>query len=201
MKVIGLCGGSGSGKGFVSKIFLEYGIPSIDTDVVYRELTSQMTPCLRALVEEFGDDIVTAEGLLDRRRLSQLVFIGDGSEKRLQKLNEISHKFILDETRKRLSEYEKAGFTAAIVDAPVLFESGFDKECDAIVAVLAKREIRIARIIARDGISKETADLRINSQIDDDKLTTLCDYVITNNGDIDSLRISVGKVAGLILEK
>ena len=185
MKVIGLCGGSGSGKGAVSGIFAEIGIPSIDTDAVYREMTLSDSPCMRELRGEFGDEVVNSQGGLDRARLASIVF---NDPSRLIKLNKIAHSFILDETRRRLAEYRNEGFPAAIVDAPVLFESGFDSECDEIICVLADRDVRTIRIMSRDGITRDAAEKRIASQMPDEILISKCDYVIYNNSDIESLR-------------
>ena len=185
MKVIGLCGGSGSGKGAVSSIFAEIGIPSIDTDAVYREMTLSDSPCMRALAAEFGDEVVNSLGGLDRARLASIVF---NDPSRLEKLNKIAHSFILDETRRRLAAYKDEGLSAAIVDAPVLFESGFYNECDEIICVVADREIRTGRIMSRDGITRDAAEKRIASQMPDEILISKCDHVIYNNSDIESLR-------------
>ncbi|MBR5143513.1 MAG: dephospho-CoA kinase [Clostridia bacterium] len=185
MKVIGLCGGSGSGKGAVSSIFAEIGIPSIDTDAVYREMTLSDSPCMRELRGEFGDEVVNSQGGLDRARLASIVF---SDPSRLKILNKIAHSFILDETRRRLAKYSDEGFPAAIVDAPVLFESGFDKECDEIICVLADRDVRTTRIMSRDGITRDAAEKRIASQMPDETLISKCDHVIYNNSDIESLR-------------
>ena len=185
MKVIGLCGGSGSGKGTVSKIFAEIGIPSIDTDAVYREMTLSDSPCMRALAAEFGDEVVNSQGGLDRARLASIVF---NDPSRLEKLNKIAHSFILDETRRRLAAYKDEGLSAAIVDAPVLFESGFDNECDEIVCVVADRDIRTDRIMSRDRITRDAAEKRISSQMPDEILISKCDHAIYNNSDIESLR-------------
>ena len=197
MIVIGLCGGSGSGKGTVSKIFLEYGIPSIDTDAVYHNITSYNSPCLRALSIEFGEDIIADGNRLDRKKLGSIVFT---SKDRLKRLNEITHRYILNEVRNSLLEYEKEGRMAAIVDAPLLFESGFNEECDLTVCVISDEEKRISRIVDRDGITYETAKKRIGTQINDTELVNLCDYVITNNDDIPSLRSQTLRIAKLILE-
>ena len=185
MKVIGLCGGSGSGKGMVSGIFLEIGIPSIDTDAVYREMTLSDSSCMRALRQEFGDEVVNSLGGLDRTRLGSIVF---NDPSRLKILNKIAHSFILDETRRRIAIYRDEGFPAAIVDAPVLFESGFDLECDEVICVIADKESRIKRIMSRDRITREAAEKRIASQMPDEILISKCDHVIYNNSDIESLR-------------
>lgn len=186
MKVIGLCGGSGSGKGEVARLFLRKGIPSIDTDAVYREITSHKGECLSALALEFSEDILTHDGKLNRPYLANLVFSDKGGE-RLSRLNEITHKYILDETRRRLKHYSDIGINYAIVDAPALFESGFDRECELIISVIAERERRIERIISRDGIDRCRAESRINSQISDGELIKRSDIVIYNLSDLDEL--------------
>jgi len=201
LKVIGLCGGSGSGKGTVAEIFSVFGIPSIDTDKVYHELTSKKTDCLDALVKEFGSDILTEDGILDRRALSSIVF-GDGAAAvRRQTLNKITHKFVLDRAREILRDFELMGAKAAIVDAPLLFESGFDKECDIIIAVVADMKVRIDRIMLRDGISENAATLRVKTQLPDDYLSSRADYVINNSGSFDEVERSVSEIAEKILYK
>ena len=191
MKVIGLCGGSGSGKGEVCSLFNKMGIPTIDTDAVYRELTGPNGQALSALEKEFGSDIITENNSLNRKALADIVFCGNNSALRLARLNEISHKFILDETRARLDRLSQGGFPYAIVDAPVLFESKFDSECDAVICVIADRELRIERVMCRDRISRAEAERRIASQISDDELVLRSDFVIKNNSDIDALRDQV----------
>ncbi len=191
MKIIGLCGGSGSGKGAVCDIFRENGIPCVDTDAVYHELTGKPGKLLDALALEFGKDIITSDNRLNRRALAAIVFSGDNSQDRLNRLNAITHKHILDETRMILKRESDRGATLGVVDAPALFESGFDSECCCLVSVVADREARIERIIARDGISRLDAEKRIGSQISDGELISRTDYVIYNNSDLASLREQV----------
>lgn len=196
MKIIGLCGGSGSGKGTVCSIFRSLGVPSIDTDEVYHELTIHSSDCTRALASELGEDILFADGSLNRRALAGVVFSDE--TKRLV-LNRIAHKFVLEECRKRILDFENNGFSAVIVDAPLLFESGFDKECDLLVCVVADELLRIGRITTRDSISAQQAKARIASQLEDDYLISRCDFVINNNSDLVSLEAAVKAVAEKIL--
>ena len=200
MKVVGLCGGSGSGKGTVAKMFSSYGIPSIDTDAVYHEITSEKTPCTEALAEKFGSGILNTDGSLNRRTLAKIVFCGEGSAEKREELNRIAHKFVLDRTREILRGYESEGVLAAIVDAPLLFESGFDRECDVIIAVVADRDVRISRIVCRDGISESDARLRIDSQLADEYLSERSDFVISNSGSTEDLGSAVQKIANEILK-
>jgi dephospho-CoA kinase len=126
--------------------------------------------------------------------------MSEGREQKLLKLNGITHKYILDEVRKIISSLD-TGYRGAVVDAPLLFESGFDRECDATVSVIADRELRIRRILLRDGVSEEEARRRIASQKSDGELRRLSDYIIVNNGNRDELRKSVLWIAEEILNR
>lgn len=185
MKVIGLCGGSGSGKGFIGKMFLSLDIPTIDTDKVYHELISKKSDCTLALIDEFGTDILNPDGSVSRPALRSLVF-SHGTRERLNRLNEITHKFILNKTEELIKEYERLGKKAVIIDAPLLFESGFNQKCDIIILVTAEREVRIKRIMERDLITREAAERRIDSQLSDELLKERVDIVIDNSHDGDA---------------
>lgn len=195
--IIGLCGGSGSGKGEACSAFLELGIPSIDTDRVYHELTSAMSDCLIEIKDAFGESVIS-NGALDRRELSRIVFAEGAEDKRIL-LNTIAHKHILSATRDIAAELFKKGYAHVIIDAPLLFESGFDKECDLIIGVIADREIRISRIMRRDGIDYDSALRRINAQLSDSELKKKCNYIIENNRDIAALRLTVSKIKDEVL--
>ncbi|MBE6586865.1 MAG: dephospho-CoA kinase [Ruminococcaceae bacterium] len=184
--VIGLCGRSGSGKGYVCERFSAFGIPSVDTDKVYREiLEKEGSQCLAELVAEFGKDILS-EGKLDRRALSAIVF-APGNENKLERLNAITHKYILSETNERIESYKKNGCRAVLVDAPVLFESGFDSICDFTLCVTAPDSVCVERICARDSRTKEEALSRLANQKSADELRRLCSFEIVNDGEADVL--------------
>ena len=196
MIVLGLCGGSGSGKGTACSYFAELGIKIIDTDAIYHELTSKDTPCLREISSVFGDDVVT-DGALNRKHLAAIVF---SDKEMLMRLNEITHKHILAEARRMISDAKSAGSPGAIVDAPVLFESGFDKECNLTMCIIADEEIRLERIMGRDGISKEQAQRRLSSQKSNEWLMANCDRHILNNTTPEELRRSVFDAAKEIFD-
>lgn len=182
--LVGLCGRSGAGKGYVSKLFAEEGIPSIDTDGVYRELTGPcdseaFSPCMRELAEFFGDGIRNEDNSLNRAVLRGLVF-GEENKGNLQKLNEITHHHILSKTMEKAAELYEAGYPVVLIDAPVLFESGFDRFCAAVVCVTAPEEISIERIMKRDGLDRNSAVLRLRSQISAEELEKKAQFVIVN---------------------
>ena len=191
MKVIGLCGGSGSGKGAVCNIFREKGIFCVDTDLVYRDLTARPGPLIRELKREFGKEIITDANTLNRKALAKIVFSSENSDEKLKRLNDIAHKYILDETRAMLKWQSADGADLSVVDAPVLFESGFDRECDIIISVIADKATRINCIITRDAISAEQAEERIASQMSDEELIRRSNYVIRNNGSLEELKTTV----------
>lgn len=198
MKIIGLCGGSGAGKGYVCEKFKAYNFGVIDTDRVYHDLISHKSDCYLDLVCEFGEDIAVA-GRIDRARLAQIVFADETGE-RLERLNEITHSHILGKVRELLVDFKKAGVPAVLVDAPLLFESGFNLECDAVIGVLADMKIRVKRITARDKISEGAAVKRIERQKSDGFITAHSDFIIVNNGDGGELEKSIAEIASKILE-
>ncbi len=186
MKIIGLCGGSGSGKGTICSRFLSHGIPSIDADRVYREIAVPGSAILSDLAREFGKDVLTEDGSLNRSVLSHKAFGADADPNAKDRLNRITHARIIEETERRIHELEdRCDFV--IFDAPLLFESGFDKRCDIIIAVVADTDIRAKRIMERDGIAMEAALARISAQLPDAVLIERADYVITNNGSATEL--------------
>lgn len=195
MLVWGLTGPTGSGKGAVCALFAQlYGVPAIDTDAVYHQLLIPPSACLDELVAAFGASILNPDGTLNRPALSAIVF-SDATREKQVKLNHITHKYVLDRSREMLADYRQAGMRAALVDAPLLYEAGFDAECDAVIAVLAPREVRMERIIERDGLSEERAVARLNMQKSDEFYTEKTDLVVINDGDMDALRQQVETLA------
>ncbi len=185
MFVIGLAGGSGSGKSIVSNVFREAGYFIYDTDKIYHEMTSVKSDCTLALADAFGDDILFPNGSLDRRRLADIVFneTCDASEAR-HMLNRIAHSHVSAAFRKYLDGQTDG---VVVLDAPLLFEAGMEKMCDITVAVIADRLTRIERIMMRDGITRSQAERRIAAQKTDDEFRILCDYCLVNNGTPDEL--------------
>ncbi len=190
MLTVGLTGPSGAGKGVVASLFARYGVPSIDTDAVYHDLLVPPSDCLDELVGRFGASILTSDGRLDRKALAAVVFAA-GHEDDLRDLNRITHRHVLDEARRRLAEYQREGKPAVLVDAPQLYESGFDAECDCVVAVLAPRDTRLSRIIARDGLDEARAMARMDAQKSDEFFYSHADAVLINDGEAAALEAEI----------
>lgn len=181
---IGLCGRSGSGKGYVGSIFAALGVPVIDTDAVYRLMSGPAhtpTECMTELVSAFGERILNPDNSLNRRAMADIVFAPDGDTARAQ-LNRITHAHILRETKRLAQVYADEGCRFVLIDAPLLFESGFDALCRYTVCVTAPDSVCVKRITARDGITEEEARRRLSAQIPAEELAKRCDYVIVNDG-------------------
>ncbi len=198
MIIIGLTGATGAGKGFFGKIAAEkFGFCHIDTDKTARSVVEKGKPCLEELTEHFGKHILKDDGTLDRKKLAGIVF---SDKKELEILNKITHKYITEEVGNELEKARKDGKAAAIIDAPLLFESGENKLCDVTVGVIAKSDIRKQRIMSRDGISEEMAQSRIASGKNEEFFKVRCDYIIENNADEETFEQSCVKLLKILTE-
>ena len=191
MKLIGLTGRSGAGKGTAAAIFEKYGVPTIDTDAVYHELLAEKGTLTAALVAAFGADILGADGLVDRKKLAALVFGRPDTEERLHELDRITHTYIMAKTRELVSARAAQGAGAVVIDAPQLFEAGEDANCDIVLGVIADDEVCLSRITARDGITREEALRRLSAQHDNAYFRAHCHAVIENNGTVQELERAI----------
>ena len=197
MRLIGLAGGSGSGKGTVSGVFKSAGVPCFDCDAIYHRMISRDSTLCREIVNCFGSSVRKENGGIDRRALAAMVY-DDPEKKRL--LDLITHRRILKVCGDWIRYRRRKGYSAAVIDAPLLFESGLDRKCDITLAVIAPLELRLSRIVERDGITPEEAKKRIAMQIPDDELIRRADRVIRNDGDVATLETKVLKLMESINE-
>ncbi len=177
MTILGLTGPTGAGKGAVGAMLTKRGAQVIDTDRLAREVVEKGSECLRQLAAHFGDDILHADGTLDRAALAAKAFASPAEKAALEA---ITHPAIIARTQDILASSE-APF--AVIDAPLLFESGMDALCDVTLAVLAPAELRLSRILARDGITEAAARQRMNAQPDDAFYRERADHILINDGD------------------
>ena len=184
MKIIGLTGGSGAGKTLVSQSFVALGAGTVDADAVYRTLCDTCRPMLDSLADAFGS-ILMPDGSLDRPKLASIVF---ADPDKLRQLNNLTFPYIRSASEQRFAELQAQGKPVVLYDAPTLFQTGADTLCDAVIGVIASRETRIARIMARDGLTRETACARIDSQPDADFYRARCRFVIQNDGSPEDLQ-------------
>lgn len=164
MQVIGITGPSGAGKSLLCCFLKNNNIPCIDADGVYHSLLVPPSDCLDAIERVFGREVLADDGSLDRASLAAVVF---GDPKKLELLNSTVLGYVLTKIRAMIEEYGIQGHSVVAVDAPTLIESGFDKECTRVISVLASPEIRVQRIMERDGLSESAASARINAQKSD----------------------------------
>ena len=175
--MIGLTGPTGAGKSSVAQAVGKLGIKVIDCDTVAREAVEKGSDGLAAVVSVFGDDLLLSDGTLNRRMLARRAF---STPENTKLLNRTLLPHIV-----RLVKMQ-AGEDDVLVDAPTLFESGMDSVCTDTVAVLADGDIRLKRIIARDGISPEDARIRMSAGKPDGFYIGRAGHILYNNGDGDA---------------
>ena len=174
MKIIGITGPTGAGKTTALGALRELGAWMIDADEVYHRLLEESAPLREALTARFGD-IQDKSGKIDRKKLGSVVF---GDPAALSDLNAITHRFIGEEIDRQLSAARAEGRSAAAIDAIALIESGLGDRCDAVVGVIAPAELRVRRIMAREGIPETYARKRVNAQQGEEFFRTHCDYLL-----------------------
>ena len=170
---VAVCGGIGSGKSTVCRMFAERGAALYDSDSRAKALMNESAELREALVAEFGAECYEG-GVLNRPYLASKVF---GSAEQLAKLNSIVHPAVKADF---LAWVELQESDYCILESAILFESGFDALVDKTVAVLAPQSLRVERAMKRDGATKEQVEARIKAQMSDDELMARCDFAVVN---------------------
>ena len=190
-QIVGLTGGIASGKSTVSRLLGQVGFPIIDADLVAHRLQQPGQPGFERLVERFGRSIVTMDGSLDRQRLGQCVFNNQDAR---NQLNQVMQPLIRKNIMGQLANFKKAAVPAVILDVPLLFEQGYDEDCDLVVVVTVDKATQLARLMKRDGLSQAAAQARVAAQMPLNKKVARADIVIDNNGDDNHLRQQVAQL-------
>ena len=177
--ILGITGGTGCGKTTLLTEIENLGGLVLDCDAIYHKLLRSDGQLLQAIENRFPG--VVEDGQLNRKKLGSIVF---ADEKALLDLNRITHGAVKQEVLRRLESQTRL----AAIDAIALFEGGLAELCHVTVAITAPADDRVKRLIARDNIPEDYARSRIAAQHDETWFRERCDYILENNGDLDSFR-------------
>ena len=198
MTVIGITGPTGAGKTTVLNVLRELGGAVVDCDAVYHELLQTCLPMRNELKGRFGGEIFDENGGLRRKALGAIVF---EDPEALAALNAVTHRYIAAEVEQLISHAEKGGRPAIALDAIALLESGLGGRCGVTVAVTAPEEVRVGRIMAREGISEEYARKRISAQKPGAYFEQHCDHVLHNDGSREALEAQARALFSSLISK
>jgi dephospho-CoA kinase len=179
--VIGLTGGIASGKSTVSNFLKEMDITVVDADLEARLAVMKGESAYFKIIAEFGEDILLANGEIDRQKLGSIIF--HQVEKR-QRLNDIVHPEVRQRMSDQVEKAKRKNEEVIVLDIPLLFESKLTYMVDKTVLVFVDNETQLKRLIARNNLSVEDAEARIHSQMPLSDKIRLADAVINNNGSI-----------------
>ena len=192
MRVIGLTGGTGSGKSTVSAYLKKRGCCIIDADEIARQLTSPGGEALDPIREKFGDSVFYDDGTLDRKKLGNIVF---KDEEKLKILEEITTKIVIRKITDKIHQMKESGYEGIVIlDAPLLFEFGMEGLADENWLVICDRERRIKRLENRDGLSRREITDRMENQLSAEKKMDMADQSIDNSGSIDDLYCKIDQL-------
>ncbi len=196
--ILGLSGGIGSGKSTVTQILKDFGATVIDADEIVHEQQAAGQPVLKEIADAFGDEMIAANGSLDREALGAIVF---RDEKARAKLGLIMHPPVIAEMARRAKSAIEADDPLVVLDIPLLFEgrssgrgSGALLDFDETVCVWTSREIQIERTRTRDDCDAEEAERRVAAQLDIDEKREMADHVIDNSGTVEATRLQVARL-------
>lgn len=190
---VGLTGGIASGKSTVSAILRELGAVVIDADALAREVVAKGTPGLAAVVEEFGEELLTPDGDLDRAAMGALVFADESARRRLEA---IVHPLVFE----RIVDLETHAPPGSVVvhDIPLLAESGRADTFDAVIVVDAPPELQVERMVRDRQWTEDDARARIAAQARPEDRRAIATYVVENTGTLDDLHDEVEKIYGAL---
>jgi dephospho-CoA kinase len=178
MVKIALTGGIATGKSYVGRRLRDAGVPLVDADVLAREVVAAGTPGLAAVVDRFGRDMLTAEGVLDRAKLGDLVFHDTAARKDLEAIVHPAVRDAIGAFFERLPE----STPFAVADVPLLYETGRERDFDSVVVAACQPETQIARLMHRNLLSREDAERRLRAQWPIHEKIRRADFVIHTDG-------------------
>ena len=192
MKTIGLTGGIGTGKSTVSRYLTTKGYKIIDADQIAREVVEPGQPALASLIGEFGSEILLEDGSLNRRELARLAFASPEGKAALDRITHGAIFARIEELQLQYAaELEKTSDAVIFLDVPLLFETGFDRKADLVWVVDVPDEIRVQRVVLRDGLTEEEIWARIKNQMSREEKIARADVVLDNSGTPEELYAQV----------
>jgi len=195
---VGLTGGIASGKSTVGRLFRELGATVVDADEVAREVVERGSEGLAEIVTAFGNDVLAADGTMDRKKVGAIVFDDPVARK---KLESITHPRIFARSMQLMAAAAARNEALAIYEAALLVENGSFKMMQALVVVAASEATQIARISSRDGIDEAGARARMAAQMPLEKKIAVADFVIWNDGDRAALEARTREVHAALLAR
>jgi len=186
-KVFGLTGGIAAGKSKVSSYLRREGVTIVDADVLAREVVGPGTEGLASVVAAFGQDILTEDGTLNRSKLGSIVFQDAEKRKTLEGI-------ILPHVWAQADQEIATADGLVCFDAPTLIETGMYKKYRPLVVVLATPDIQIARVMKRNGLTREAAQARLNAQVSNEVRRELADHMLDTTGTLEYLEAQVLKL-------
>lgn len=175
---LGLTGGIATGKSTVSKLFIDAGIPVIECDKISRDLLNKGTEAYYEVIEHFSDKILHTNKDINRKQLGRIIF--SNAQKR-KILEGIIHPRVRAQVEEDIKKYEEEGHEVIVVDVPLLFETNYQEIVDKTIVVYTTYKEQVVRLMNRDNITKEYAQMKINAQMSLSEKVDLADYVINNS--------------------
>lgn len=188
---IALTGGIATGKTRVRARFEECGIPTIDADVLAREAVAVGTPGLAAVVQRFGREMLLPSGALDRQKVAEIVFANPDARRDLEAIVHPEVRVAIDQW---FSTLDPRVHPWALADIPLLYETGRDRDFDAVIVVACEPETQVRRIIERDGLSEHEARQRLAAQQPIAEKVAKANYVIRTDGTLDETYAQVARI-------
>jgi dephospho-CoA kinase len=185
---IAVTGGAGSGKTAVCNRLKELGLKVISSDMLAREVVAPGAPAYQKIVQYFGEKILLADGHLNRQKLRQIIINDDAARAVLE---HYMHPEINKLVQLRTFQAWQDGERLVFIEIPLLFELGIQDQFDVVVMISAERELRIQRLMKRDGVLRNGAEDLIDVQLPDDEKERQADFVIKNNGTVEQLRRAI----------
>ena len=192
MRIIGLTGSIGMGKSTTMQLFAEHGVPVYDADAaVHAIYAGTAVPVVEAAFPG-----TTADGKVDRQKLSAKVL---GNPEALKKLEQIVHPMLGAHRQQFLAEAEKSGAPIAVLDVPLLFETGGEKRVDAVVVVSAPAEMQRARVLARENMTQEKLDAILARQTPDAEKRRRADFVVDTSSGLEPVRAQIRDILAKVV--